>query len=52
MKQSKLIHRVYEACLSHDADQLVKLRKEEFRKILKRRAEGKTFSHKWTLVRI
>ncbi len=52
MKQKKLIKEMYKACLSHDADRLAEIRKEEFLKILKRRAEGKTFTAKWTLVRI
>jgi len=52
MKQSKLIHRVYEACFDHDAEKLRELRQKEFRKILKRKAEGKPFTHKWTVVRI
>jgi hypothetical protein len=52
MKQKKLLQEVYEACFDHDAEKLAKLRKMEFQKIFKRRAEGKPFTHKWTLVRI
>ena len=52
MKQTKLIHRVYKACLAHDADKLASLRQEEFSKILKRRAQGKPFTTKWVVVRI
>jgi hypothetical protein len=52
MKQKKLLQEVYEACFDHDAEKLAKLRKLEFQKIFKRRAEGKHFTHRWTVVRI
>jgi hypothetical protein len=53
MKQRKLIHEVYEACFTHDAEKLAELRKLEFRKIFKRRAEGKSVcTPKWTVVRV
>jgi hypothetical protein len=53
MKQRKLIREVYKACIEHNADRLVELRLEEFRKILKRKAEGKAFiSPKWAIVRL
>jgi len=53
MKQRKLIQEVYEACFTNDADKLKELRKEEFRKILKRRSEGKqVFSPKWTVIQV
>jgi hypothetical protein len=52
MKQKKLIHRVYEACFDHDAEKLRKLCQKEFRKILKRKAEGKHFNTRWTVVRL
>ena len=51
MKQRKLIHKVYEACTSQDTQRLAQLRQTEFAKILKRRAEGKKFDAKWTVVR-
>lgn len=52
MKQSKLIQDVYQACFDRDTKRLAQLREKEFAKILKRRAEGKAFDAKWTVVRI
>lgn len=52
MKQGRLVHRVYRACFDHDAEKLAELRKIEFQKIFKRRAEGKAFTHRWTVIQL
>ena len=52
MKQTKLIRKVYKACFDHDAEKQFELRKKEFAKILKHKAEGKPFTPKWTVIQL
>jgi len=52
MKQRKLVDALYRACLAHDAEKIGKLRRLEFSKIFKHRAQGKPFNAKWTVVKI
>jgi hypothetical protein len=52
MKQSKLITKVYKACISHDTKKQLELRRKEFAKIIKHKAAGKSFDTKWTLVTV
>jgi hypothetical protein len=52
MKQSKLVTKLYRACLDHDTETINELRKKEFKKIVKHKAEHKPFNSKWSIVRI
>jgi hypothetical protein len=52
MKQKKLVKQLYRACFDHDAEKINQLRKAEFKKIFRHKADGKTFDAKWCLVRI
>jgi GGDEF domain-containing protein len=52
MKQKKLVSQLLKACFDHDTETIAKLRKKEFAKILKHKAEGKPFTTKWTVVNV
>jgi hypothetical protein len=52
MKQRKLLMKLYKACVDHDTETVSELRKKEFAKIRKHKAEGKSFTRKWTLVQV
>jgi hypothetical protein len=52
MKQSKLVRKVYRACIDHDAEKQLELRRKEFAKIIKHKAAGKSFDTKWTLIQV
>jgi hypothetical protein len=52
MKQRKLVRELFKACFDHDAKKMAELREKEFQKILKRKAEGRAFTTRWTVVQI
>lgn len=52
MKQKTLLAKLYRACINHDTETISELRKKEFAKILKHKAEGKPFTTKWVLARV
>ena len=52
MKQKKLLAKLYRACVDQDTETVFDLKKKEFAKILKHKAEGKPFTAKWVLVSI
>lgn len=52
MKQRKLVSKVFRACIDGDSEKLSKLRRKEFKKILKHRQEGKPFTARWTICRV
>lgn len=51
MKQKKLLMNLYQANINHDTSTAEDLYKKEFKKIFKRKAKGKSFSTRWTLIR-
>jgi hypothetical protein len=52
MKQKDILREMFLACISGDKARQQELRQEETKRILQKRAEGKTiFGQKWTLFR-
>ena len=52
MKQKKLLVKLYRACVDGDAEKQLELRKKEFAKIVKHKAQGKPFNTKWQVVTV
>lgn len=50
MKQEKLVKKLYQACLDHDPAKELRLQRKEFKKIFKRRDEGKAMDSRWTVI--
>jgi len=52
MKQKKIVKQILQACLDGDDVKLSELRKEEFKKIFKHKAQHKSFSTRWTVIKL
>lgn len=52
MKQSKLVAKLYQACIDHDAEKQQELCQKQFAKIIKHKAAGKSFDTRWHIVRV
>jgi hypothetical protein len=52
MRQKKLLNQLYRACVAHDNEKIAELRQKEFRKILKRKLQGRPFTTRWTVVAV
>lgn len=52
VKQKKFVKELYRAFFDHDAEKIAELKKLEFAKIAKRRAEGRPFNTRWVIVQL
>jgi hypothetical protein len=52
MKQRKLLNKIYQACVTGDVERQQQLRRQEFAKIIRRKAQGKPFDTTWTVVQV